>query len=109
MRSVGINTYWGGDAQFADTESLAAAVSLRCIGGYMNQSLGLGASSGGSAKYRNNNTMNVFAQLTYLNNDELTGYEPIKRGDILRVSEQTSLRFIPFCNDSFYWDYPETL
>ena len=48
MRSVGINTYWGGDAQFADTESLAAAVSLRCIGGYMNQSLGLGASSGGS-------------------------------------------------------------
>ena len=47
--------------------------------------------------------------LTYLNNDELTGYEPIKRGDILRVSEQTSLRFIPFCNDSFYWDYPETL
>jgi len=60
MRSVGINTYWGGDAQFADTQSLAAAVSLRCIGGYMNQSLGLGASSGGSAKYRNNNTMNVF-------------------------------------------------
>lgn len=49
------------------------------------------------------------SQLTYLNNDELTGYEPIKRGDILRVSEQTSLRFIPFCNDSFYWDYPETL
>lgn len=49
------------------------------------------------------------SQLTYLNDDELTGYEPIQRGDILRVSEQTSLRFIPFCNDSFYWDYPETL
>lgn len=48
-------------------------------------------------------------QLTYLNGEELTGYEQIERGDILTVSEQTSLRFIPFCNNDFCWDYPDNI
>jgi hypothetical protein len=49
------------------------------------------------------------SQFTYLNGEELTGYEPINKGDILRVSEQTSLRFIPLCNETFFWDYPENI
>ncbi len=53
--------------------------------------------------------METASQLTYLNGEELTNYELIERGDILQVSEQTCLRFIPLCNDSFCWDYPDNL
>lgn len=57
---MGINTYWGGDVEFFNEKNLIAAVSTGCLSGYMNKELGLGASTGGSAKYAHNNTMNVF-------------------------------------------------
>ncbi len=50
------------------------------------------------------------SQPTFLNDEELMScYEPINRGDILRVSEQTSLRFIPLCGENFNWDYPDNV
>lgn len=59
MRSIGINTYWGGDEAVFKEEKLATAVSLGCVGGYMTY-LGLSVSTGGSAEFMYNNTMNVF-------------------------------------------------
>ena len=47
-------------------------------------------------------------QITILNNEiELDDPEKIERGDILKLSEHTTLRFVPFCDASFAWDYPE--
>lgn len=61
LRSIGINTYWGGAAGLFDQNKLSRAVSLGCISGYMGSgSLALGISTGGSAKFLHNNTMNVF-------------------------------------------------
>lgn len=61
LRSIGINTYWGGAEGLFDQNKLSRAVSLGCISGYMGSgSLALGISTGGSAKFLHNNTMNVF-------------------------------------------------
>ena len=58
-----INTHWGGDTQFFEEQVLSKAVGLSCISGYMGNSaggLGLSVSTGGSAAFLYNNTMNVF-------------------------------------------------
>ena len=61
LRAMGINTYWGGDNQFFEQNKLARAVSLGVISGYMGgSSLNLSISTGGSAHFMHNNTMNVF-------------------------------------------------
>ena len=55
--------YWGGDDEFLAQNKLAQAVGLGCISGYMGNSdagLGLSVSTGGSAAFMHNNTMNVF-------------------------------------------------
>ena len=63
LRDIGINMYWGGDDEFWAQNKLAKAVGLGCIAGYMGNSevgLGLSVSTGGSAAFMHNNTMNVF-------------------------------------------------
>ena len=63
MMNIGINTHWGGDTQFFDEQVLSKAVGLGCISGYMGNGaggLGLSVSTGGSAAFLHNNTMNVF-------------------------------------------------
>ncbi len=46
-------------------------------------------------------------QITIMNDDEeLDDVVDIQRGDTLRLSPQTTMRFIPFCDDTFTWDYP---
>lgn len=63
LRNIGINMYWGGDDEFLAQNKLAKAVGLGCIAGYMGNSevgLGLSVSTGGSAAFMHNNTMNVF-------------------------------------------------
>lgn len=61
LRAMGINTYWGGDDQFFAQNKLARAVGLGVISGYMGgNSLNLSISTGGSAHFLHNNTMNVF-------------------------------------------------
>ena len=63
LRSLGVNMYWGGDDEFLAQNKLAKAVGLGCISGYMGNSdvgLGLSVSTGGSAAFMHNNTMNVF-------------------------------------------------
>ena len=62
MRSLGINTYWGGDDGFLEN-GICKVLGLSCMSGYMGNGtggLGLSVSTGGSAEYRYNNTMNVF-------------------------------------------------
>ena len=62
LKEIGVNTYWGGDDGFMQN-GLVHVVSLGCMSGYMGNGstgLGLSVSTGGSAKYRYNNTMNVF-------------------------------------------------
>ena len=62
MKSIGINTYWGGDDGFFEN-GMVRVVGLSCMSGYMGNGgsgLGLSISTGGSAKYLHNNTMNVF-------------------------------------------------
>lgn len=49
-------------------------------------------------------------QITYVGeDDELYMPTPIHEGDLLRVSPDTTLRFIPFCDKQFQWDYAEIL
>ena len=61
LRAMGINTYWGGDEQFFAQNKLASAIGLGVINGYMGgSSLNLSISTGGSAEFMHNNTMNVF-------------------------------------------------
>ncbi|MBQ2325504.1 MAG: DNRLRE domain-containing protein, partial [Clostridia bacterium] len=61
LRDMGITTYWGGDVEFMEQNKLARAIGLGCISGYMGRSnLNLGISTGGSAEFLHNNTMNVF-------------------------------------------------
>ncbi|MBQ7292756.1 MAG: hypothetical protein IJW79_03340 [Clostridia bacterium] len=59
LRSIGINTYLGGDIEFLKTGKLNQTVPLGCISGYMGR-LNLSVGTGGSAAYMHNNTMNVF-------------------------------------------------
>ena len=59
LRDYGINTVWGGWANMIETGNLVGAGSVGCISKYMSQ-LGLSISTGGSAEYLHNNTMNVF-------------------------------------------------
>ena len=60
MRDVGINTVWVGNAlPIADRGKQVAAISTGGISMYM-KTLSLGVSTGGSAAFRHNNTMNVF-------------------------------------------------
>jgi len=63
MMDIGINTHWGGDVEFFEAQRLSKAVGLGCISGYMGNragGLGLSVSTGGSAAFLHNNTMNVF-------------------------------------------------
>lgn len=61
LRGIGINTHWGGDEGFFAQKQLSKAIGLGCISGYMGGgSLNLGISTGGSAEFLHNNTMNVF-------------------------------------------------
>lgn len=47
------------------------------------------------------------SQVTVLNHtEELDEVAELKRGDILKLSSVTSLRFIPFCDAGFIWSYP---
>ena len=78
MRDIGINTYWGGDSQFFEQNKLARAIGLGVISGYMgSSSLNLSVSTGGSAEFLHNNTMNVFDPdyLTYANKKVATALE----------------------------------
>lgn len=59
LRDMGINTYWGGDSALMNENKLARAIGLGCISGYMS-TYSLGVSTGGSAEFLHNNTMNVF-------------------------------------------------
>lgn len=60
MRDVGINTVWVSNALLiADYGKQVAALSTGGINLYM-KTLALGVSTGGSAAFRHNNTMNVF-------------------------------------------------
>ena len=60
LRASGINTIWGGEwSQLIETGNLSTAGGLGCISKYMS-GLGLSVSTGGSAAYLHNNTMNVF-------------------------------------------------
>ena len=60
LRASGINTVWGGEwTELIKTGNLSTAGGLSCISGYMS-TMGLGVSTGGSAAYLHNNTMNVF-------------------------------------------------
>lgn len=60
LRASGINTVWGGDwEKLIATGNLSGAVGIGCISAYMS-ALGLGVSTGGSAAFLHNNTMNVF-------------------------------------------------
>jgi len=79
LRDIGINTYWGGDDQFFAQNKLARAIGLGVISGYMGgNSLNLGISTGGSAKFMHNNTMNVFDPdyLTYAKTKVATALAP---------------------------------
>ena len=59
LRSLGINTYLGGDIEFLQMKKLNQAVPIGCISGYMGK-LNLNVGTGGSAAFMHNNTMNVF-------------------------------------------------
>ena len=60
LRSYGINTIWGGEWQeLIKTGNLSTAGGIGAISRYMSN-LGLSVSTGGSAAYLHNNTMNVF-------------------------------------------------
>jgi len=78
MKSIGINTYWGGDIEFFDN-GLVKVIDLSCISGYMGNGsagLGLSVSTGGSAKFKHNNTMNVFDPdfATFCKNRAITNF-----------------------------------
>ncbi len=79
LRDMGITTYWGGDKELMDQKKLVSAIGLGCISGYMGgSSLNLGISTGGSAKFLHNNTMNVFDPdfINYCNNKVATTVAP---------------------------------
>ena len=60
LRASSINTVWGGDwKELIATGNLSTAGSIGCISSYMS-GMGLGVSTGGSAAFLHNNTMNVF-------------------------------------------------
>ena len=60
LRASGINTVWGGEwKELIATGNLSTAGSIGCISSYMS-GLSLGVSTGGSAAFLHNNTMNVF-------------------------------------------------
>ena len=79
LRAMGINTYWGGDEPLFAQNKLARAIGLGVISGYMGgNSLNLSISTGGSAKFLHNNTMNVFDPdfLTYAEKKVATNLAP---------------------------------
>lgn len=43
------------------------------------------------------------AGITDLNNELLTSPMPLEHGDFLRLTDDTTLRFIPFCDTAFHW------
>lgn len=102
LLASGINTYWGGDVGFFAENKLITAISTGCLSGYMNKELGLGASTGGSAKYANNNTMNVFDPdfYTYCAKKTAETVAPYKNGD--RILGFVSDNELPADNDMLY-------
>ena len=102
LRASGINTVWGGEwRQLINTNNLSTAGSIGCITSYM-KTLGLGVSTGGSAAFLHNNTMNVFDPdfVTFVRNKAETVVAPY--ADDPRILGWYSDNEIPSEDDMLY-------
>lgn len=45
------------------------------------------------------------SQTSDLNDDILLAPSPLASGDVIKLSDETKVRFIAFCDSQFHWDY----